>query len=490
MLIILLCVCAVLGVGTYFLLKPADTDTDSIFSESAAIHEHDIDEGFIENTDGELLIDKDFADVDTLVLTNENGTFTIKRDSVTASLYVEEIDHDVPICDDYLEYVWYYAYCLGYNYKIVSTSDVPVILSDYGLDDPAADFRITYTDGTTTHFSFGDELVSSDSVYYFTFDGYDNTVFITEMSLAAFQGEGYFIDTDFFGISEEEDDIEIGTIEITGSSIPEKIVIKPYSSSDRSDQSYGHSHIITSPVKTAVNDVNATALVNELIYLMADSAICSKPDKATLAEYGLDKPALIITFERNGKKQVLSIGNTDNSTYCYATIKGLDVIYNLLPSDAEAILSSSLSYYRTSELRLYRINSVESVTVSFNDESYTFTASRTPLSDDDEYYEYHAYCGDNELTLDYYRDFLSVISSAYAVSWDTAASSDEAALTIKVSHFDSFDRSDDVLEFYESDYGRFVCSINGKKTASVSAIFLTKVMKAARSLAVNEAVAT
>ncbi len=483
-LVILLCVCAVLGIGAVFLLRPADTYNGS--EDSAAEHEHYDDEGFIENTDGSLLIDRESTDVSSVVLTNQSGRFTIKRDSVTASLYIEEIDRNIPICEDFLEYVWYYAYCLGYNYMIVSTADAPVFPADYGLDTPSADFRVTYSDGTASHFYFGDELASSEDVYYAAFDGYDSTVFITEMSLAAFQGEGYFIDTDFFDIAGDDEDVVIGKIEITGSAILQKIVIEPYSSDDRSDQSYGHSHIITAPVKAAVNDVNTTALVNELIYLAADSAVCSNPDKKQIAECGLDNPSLIFKFERSGKQQVLYIGNTDNSTYCYAMLKGLDVIYIIDPAQAEAILSSSLSFYRSGELRIYRVNAVESVTVSFGDERYVFDVIRNEMAGDSEYYEYHVYNGETKLSNDIYRDFLSVLSSAYAVSWDTAATSKESALTVTVKYFDNFNRKTDVLKFYPADFNRYVIDINGTKTACVSAIHLEKVMDASRKLAANE----
>ncbi len=484
-LILLLCLCVVLGFTVFMLLRHQDETSEGIFEESAAEHEHEIDPSFVENTTGELLIDKESADIDTLVLSNANGTFTIKRDSVTASLYIEEIDRDIPISDDFIEYVWYYGYCLGYNYKIISTTDSPVVYSDFGLDSPAASFSVSYKDGSAISFDVGNSLVTSDDIHYISFNGYDNTVFITEMSLAAFQGESYFIDTDFFGVSSEEDDIRIGTVKISGSAIPDKIVIEPYSSDDRSDQSYGHSHILTSPVKAAVNDTNATALVNELIYLAADSAVVSSPDKKTLAEYGLDKPTLVFTFERNGKQQVLSIGKTDRTTYCYAMLKGLDVIYNIDPAQAEAILSSSLSFYRSGELRRYSMQAVESVTVSFLDETHEFSVTRSALSEDD-YYEYHAFSGNLELNLDYYRDFLSVLSSAYAVNWDNKAASDSAYLTVTVDYFDSFDRDDDVLEFYEADYGRYVCSINGKKTANVSSIYLVSVIDASRRLSENK----
>lgn len=488
LLIILIGVCVVLGLAMWLLLRTPEAENDPS-SDSPAEHEHEIYENFIENADGDLLIDKNSEDVCSIVLTNKNGTFSILRDNVTADLYIKEIDRVIPLSADFIEYVWYYAYCLGYNYKIISTSDAPLVLSDYGLDSPVASFEITYTDGTAARFYLGDALATTDNVYYLTFDGIDNTVFITEMSIAAFEGESYFIDTNFFSyIDGSEEEIKIGKIKISGTAVPKAITIEPYSSDDRSDQSYGHSHIITSPVRTAVNDVNATALVNELIYLAAETAVCSAPDKEILKEYGLDKPSLVFTFMRNGKEQVLSIGKTDKSTYCYAMIKGIDVIYDIDPVQAEAILSSSLSFYRTGELRLFRINAVEEVNVSFGDENYDFTVERSAISDGGDYYEYHLFSEGKELSIDSYRSFLSVISSAYASSWDTKAVSDTPSLKIRVKFFDSFDRKDDVMEFYEADFNRFICRINGTDTASVSAIFLTRVMNASRALASGQPV--
>lgn len=487
-LLIIIAAVVLLGIAMFFLLKDDEKEID--ISDSPAVHEHETNENFIENVDGELLIDKESSDVKSVVLTNSHGKITILRDESTASLYIKELDRNIPLSEDFLEYVWYYAYCLGYNYKIISSSDMPVSMSDFGLDEPSASFSVKYTDDTVAEFDIGDSLVSSENVYYVNFHGFENTVFITEMSIAAFQSENYFIDPDFFYAIDQDAEVEIGKIEITGSRIPKKITIKPYSSEDRSDQSYGHSHILSSPVKGAVNDVNATALVNELTYLAADSVVCTNPDKKQLKEYGLNDPSLIISFERNGKKQVLSIGNTDNSTYCYAMLKGIDVIYNIDPLQVEAILSSSLSFYRSTELRLFRINAVESVTVSFEDESYTFDATRTPLSEgSDEYYEYHVFYNDKEMSIDNYRDFLAVISGANAVNWETSAVSDESALTIRVNYFDSFERDDDVLRFYEGEYTRYVCSINGTKTANVPAVFLSRVMNASRNLAADKPIA-
>ncbi len=488
LLVILLCTCIVLCCAVWLLLKVPKTDTDISDSPAKHEHKHESDGSFIENTDGDLLIDLESSDVKSVTLTNQKGVFTILRDDITANLYIKEIDRAIPLCEDFIEYIWYYAYCLGYNYKIISTSDAPLKLSDYGLDSPSADFVITYTDGSVKKFSLGDLLPTADNIYYLSFEGIDDAVFITEMSLAAFEGESYFIDTNFFlQIDRENDDIDIGVIKISGKSIPKKIVISPYSSDDRSDQSYGHSHIITAPLHTAVNDVNTTALKNELIYLAAESAVCYAPNSDTLAEYGLDDPSLIISFDRNGKEQVLSIGKTDKSTYCYAMLRGLDVIFNIDPVQAEAILSSSLSFYRSGELRLFRINAVENVSVEFGNESYDFNIIRELLSDDD-YYEYHVYSDTREVNIDYYRNFLSVLSSSYAASWNTDSSVSTPSLVIKVKYFDSYKRSDDILKFYESDFNRFVCNINGTDTASVSALFLTRVMNASRTLASDQPV--
>ena len=486
LLLSLLGVCAAAGIALIFLLKPADTDYSDLYDSEDIHDEHFEGDNFIENTSEEYLISKDADSIDHMVLTNKNGTFTILRNEKAGTLTIKEMKNNVPVCDSYLEYVWYYGEHLGYSYKIIDTDDYPLSFSDYSLDAPQAAAEVFYTDGSTARFEIGAELPSEEDVYYFRF-GDEQCIYITEFNLAMFQGESYFIDTDVFSINSDDSDTVIGKMVITGSEIPEKITIEPYNTQDRSDQSYGASYIMSSPVKAAIDKENVTALVNELTYFQPYLAVCSTPDKATLKSYGLDKPKKIIRFFRNGTEETISIGNTVGEL-CYLTVDGIDAIYSMETVNAESLLGVCVDYCRSATIRAYTIDALKGVTVTFNDTDYVFTATRTPLDEEETYYEYHAFNEKGELNINSYKNFLSVLSDNSAISWETDAAAKEPALTIKAEYFDGFGRKPETISFFNAGSNRFLCTIDGKPQGKVSHVWLARLMKATLSLSRNESV--
>lgn len=484
LLLSLLGVCAAAGIALIFLLKPPDTDYSELYDNEEIHDEHADTENFVENTAEEYLIAADADSIDHMVLKNKLGTFTILRNEKTGTLTIKEMKNNVPVCDSYLEYVWYYGASLGYSYKIIDTEEYPLSFSDYSLDDPQAQVEVFYSDGSKNSFEIGAEIPSEEDVYYFRF-GNDDCVYITEFNLAMFQGESYFIDTDVFSINSDDSDTVIGKMEITGSEIPKKIVIEPYSSDDRSDQSYGASYIMTSPERAAVDKENVTALTNELIYFQPYLAVCSAPDRETLKSYGLDKPKKTIRFFRNGSEETISIGNTVGEL-CYLTVGGIDAIYSMETVNAESLLGMSADYCRSATIRAYTIDALKSITVSFNDTDYNFTATRTALDDEESYYEYHAYYPKGELNISSYKKFLAVLSDNSAINRETDALTDKAALTVKVEYFDGFGRKPETLKFFDAGSNRYLCTVNGKPQGKVSHVWLARLIKATLSLSRNE----
>lgn len=488
LLLVLAGICILAAVALILLLRPADTDIDELYDNEEIAHDHEHFDNYIENEDDEMLLDASPDTVKQVTLTNDGGVFTIRRDKKTADLYIDEIDRSIPICSDYLEYVWCYAHSLGYNGKIISTSDMPLHYSDFGLDKPSASLDVILTDGNQFSYDIGSELTGDQDVYYFKFG---DTVYISEFSLALFQGEGYFIDTDFFGLQNEENDkdVSIGKMTISGGS-EKKLVLEPFSTDDRSDRSYSSDYIITSPIKTAIDNENVTALVNELTYLSADSALCSSPDKVEKEKYGLDKPSKVIRFERNGTDETVYLGNVIDGN-CYIMIGGIDVIYTLEQGNYESMLAASLSSLRSSVVCAYTIDGVDRIEVSFGGNDYLFTAQRKPLDEKSSYYEYHAFTGKDskELDIAYYKRYLSLLSSAGVSGWDTKVDTDSAPeLTINVSYFDEFGRKDEKLAFYSTGQSNYLCCVNGKPYAQVSHIWINQIKKGTVSLSENKAV--
>lgn len=480
-LLVLLGICIVLGTALLLITRPWTSPSDELLTHT---HDHDEDAELL----GGTLIKREADDVESMVLENEHGRFTIKRNSSTQLLEIEELSNSVPQYDSFLEYIWYYGYDLSYNYEI-SQEYGAVSASDYGLDKPTARVTVKFFDGTSECFTCGGEVPGDDEdVHYMTF-GDRKSVYAADMHPAIFQGGTYFVNTDFFGNERNDEEVKIGKITITGSEIKKDIVIEPSVTKDRSAQSFGSEYIITAPVKDCVDNENMTSLVNELTYLTADDVVCVSPGKEQKEKYGLRKPRAKITFDRSGVEWNINCGSVGDSVF-YFTVDGIDAIYSVSTDEAPILSELSLSALRRAELRVYSIDAVESLELKADGETYSFSCVRSSLTEDElsGYYAYHAFCGERELTLSYYKNFLAVLSGATANSRSTEKSASKPEVVITVSYFDSFGRENDVIELYEAPSRRYQYCLNGSMRGQVTSSWVKALKKAAKSLAAGEVV--
>ncbi|MBQ4312792.1 MAG: hypothetical protein IJC18_01155, partial [Clostridia bacterium] len=104
------------------------------------------------DTEHELLIDRQSDELESMTLTNAEGTFTLRRDEQSGLIEIAELE-GIPQNSEFIEMVWYYALTIGYGSKLEITEEVN--LADFGLDSPAVTVKNTYHDGTTTGFKVG-----------------------------------------------------------------------------------------------------------------------------------------------------------------------------------------------------------------------------------------------------------------------------------------------------------------------------------------------
>lgn len=480
-LFILLAVCLSLVLCVVLLLTLDSCAEDDAGSISSSDHVHSDEE---EDAAG-MLVNVDVEELEQLVLTNEHGTFTFRHNAKTELIEIAELA-DLPVVDSYIEYAWYAACYVSYSYTIEAAAEQPLELSQFGLEQPQVTMDVAFTDGTSNEIYIGNAVPTLDGYYYLTQKD-DSNVYVGEVDVSVFEGASYFLDTDIFAQIDDSTEIEIGKITITGSEIDKKIVLEPYSTDDVTDQSYGDDYIITSPVRAATNDSNVTSLVTELAYLTAQEVTCDHPTKTELKKYGLDNPRVRVRFERNGTEYFVNCGTVDENSF-YITIDGIDAIYNIEPTSAPILSAPTLDTLRTGDIRVYTIEGVEAITVQTAQDTYRFKCNRTIRSeaDNDVLYEYHAYCGETELNLTWYRNFLSVLSGASAVNRDTDGGS-SAAVRVTVEYFDGV-RADDVLEYCADDSRRYVVYLNGKPQGKVTAVWLRRMLSAAQALAAGESV--
>jgi len=464
-----------MGVVLILLMLPGDS--------SNLITDEDVASLGTEDAGNDILVERSTIDLTRLVMNNSSGTFTVSPGSDN-TLQIAELA-GIPLNTDFLEAVWYYSTTISYSHCITPPADGSISLADFGLDAPQATFTTLYADGTGNEVRIGSEIGSESDTYYFQIDS-DPNIYVTELDLAFFLGEKYWISDDLFGTSYEGDAV-ITKIGINLLQDGDRMVIVPHSSSDKSDPFCGYNYIFTAPEKCAADNYAMSNLVDELLWLTAYEAIVAYPTAADLAAYGLDAPYAILDVVRSGEQHSLRIAKYDYNTL-YAMVDDVPVIYQLDTSTNEILAALSMKSLRSSDVHIRYFDAIESFTVSFGGKEYVFRTERIPLNGDSELYEYYSYYGSTPLSLSNFKAMLEVFNHAAASEYTSSSNSSDPYLTIVIRYFDSFGRADETITYTPNGTRRYLCRINGVGSANVTEMWMDKFTASVLTLAAGETV--
>lgn len=450
--------------------------SDAVSESDGEGHVH-----IIKNDSGELLIDRESDEQQSVTLTNESGVYHIARDSASGELAIGELS-GLPLNTDFIELLWYNTLTIGYSYRI-EAEEKPA-LSDYGLDNPAARVKCVYSDGSAAGFSIGGGVAGNEDIYYFALDGSDE-IYITAFDAVFFQGDQYWLSDDIFG--DYGDKPAIDNLELSGGTFDGTLKISSNRATDKSEALYGFDYVVTSPVSAAADDYRMSLLTDELSGLLASEAVCARPTAAQLAGYSLDKPYAVISHTRDGRRCRILLAKKDASTI-YAKADGADVVYELSAEIYTTLAALNGDYLRSTQIHVRYFETIERISVKAPNIDLAFSVERQPLSTDNTLYEYRAFCGEKQLTLSYYQNLLEVFNGAAAVSYGGKKASDTPAMTVSIEFFDGYKRKSETIEYYPAGTRRYLCLANGGGDGVVGSMWLDKFLEDARKLSANEAV--
>ena len=310
---------------------------------------------------GSTLYEYASEDLESLAVTNENGTFTIVPDAeataeaqekadeaaasagsstaastVTTEFMIEELS-GLPQNQTAVNL----AAKDGYVFATVKTVTETDDLASYGLsaDDPAATLTATFTDGTVKTLYVGTQTPLDSSSRYVREDG-SNVVYaanVTETLLGPVTG---FVDTGITDYTASEDDNAEG---VSAASSPfVKIDIQNQNgtlSLSRSGESqpWGVNGLPASG--DAVSTLSAS-----LASMTAQDVVQIDPSDEDLSTYGLSDPAARVSMTTTGgETTTLLIGGTNEDGQYYARLDGGRLVYTLSSSGTSWLSDDEMS---------------------------------------------------------------------------------------------------------------------------------------------------
>ncbi len=468
---------AVLCMAAALILLTADSLS---CSDSSVVDGDEHDHDHLASESDTVLIDCESDRMEMLTLKNQKGTYNIVRDGDTGQLTIKELD-GLPLNTDFIELAWFDVLQISYTSRFAPDDDLASPES-LGLTPASAEITLSFKDGTKQGFKVGNALTGESSTSYYTmFDGYSD-VFITELNIALFQGDNYWISDDFFDIG-KTDNTEITDISIGGTAVGGTVEVKAVDAKEQWEPLYGIKHVIERSGKTYPTDNhNILQLSDELLSMGADEAILARPSNEKKTELGFDTPFLVIKHKRNGKPYTLRIVKHDYDKM-YVMVDGIDVVYELIADSYPLIAELDMSKLRSQDVHVRYFETISSMEITSELEGKEFTRSYTLKREEMEsggLYKYWAYCDGAEIELNDMKRVLQSFNTAGAVSFEAFGDDydEEPVVTVRLKFFDERRKNEEVC-YYPLGTRRYACRVNGEGDAVVTEMWLEEFLETA-----------
>ncbi len=378
------------------------------------------------------------TDIERAEVKNEKGGFVALPDKKDTLLIEGLEDYDLTVND---------VVVMQNHFSTMTATrkieENPTDIAKYGLDNPVAELKVLFKDGSEYGLKLGLKL-PTDGGYYAIKDG-DSTVYaVANMDV----DEVFYDDVDFinhFLIEEDQsENVVIEWLEIEGANFKEESL---RIAADEKGTFY-----LESPIKAALHESNGKRIIEGLYSLRADEIA----GVGLAPEYGFGKPYAKISYKRNGVEDFFVVGNetklSDGSMARFVKKGDSDVIYRITVFNLpwlEAVADNLFSTF----ILLPNINDVDTVEVLSQDEIFTFKSKgeRETLT---------ATLNDNSITTENYRAMYEFLISASAREINRGAEKGELIARITYKYRDK-KRNDDVVEFFASDERKCILSLNG-----------------------------
>ncbi len=327
-----------------------------------------------------LITDKKAADVKTVDVVNETGSFTVARtgeDFTIASYLAPGASGVVPLSGD----IKYTATALESFVNEFFTATVSTKiegaennLAVYGLDKPRAALTVHYADGASFALMLGNEAPDGASNYLY--NPQTKEVWLSSKSnlTRALNSKEWYADKQLMPVKEEETQT-FEKLVLGGSYRPAEIVLEAVKQ-DTSEAStavpMSSGFKMTAPKERDTAITRVTEMAEGLWGMTAASAVVLDPTPDDLADTGLDVPYSTMASTIDGQEVVIKLGGktADGQYYCQTSLN--KPIYTV---SAEVVPWVEYTAFMLHDkfAKLPNINTVSAMTVEYDGAVHRFT---------------------------------------------------------------------------------------------------------------------
>lgn len=320
--------------------------------------------------------------------------------------------------------------------------------TDFGLDDPMATVKITYTDKEML-LEIGD-LAPASQHYYVRIDGGD-TVYLMRKLIVDMYSAGISAYRDISGFAVTSENLAALSFEQEG----ETFTFRHY---DKIGGAVFTQWQIESPERDNVDNVKTEELIAQLEQIRLNSFVKTARE---LGDYGLDNPERTLTLEyADGTQFVMALGDTDSVGNVYAAFDGSSDVYLVKGESLECLDGLTFRNLANEFANIIAINSVESLTMEVNGKTAVFTIDR---SGDDPAYFRDGVAMDAEAFKTAFQAMNIVPINGFADGKEEGA---EAALTLTYAF--AGEEEPYVVRYLDASINNYTVEKNGSASVTVS----------------------
>ena len=359
-------------------------------------------------------------------------------------------------------------------------------LADFGLEEPRATAKVTYTDDTTSIIRIGKEAAGEAGTYV-AFGTSNDVYLLNNSDVKGFlYSVNQFIDLNITDKMENSENSVLSKATISGTRYDDAIVLVP-----NKDEAIEAGYRMTAPIEMPANAIEANDVAGNIRGLYAESVVCVNPSEDQLSSYGVGKPYAQIDASYPDTDITLKCSAPKDDGIVYVFNPDKNVIYTIQIA-AVCWAKTSVELLMPENPMNAKLRYIDEISFSAGNTDFTLNVKTTieETTDDSGNEQENAastasYNG-KELNTDDFNVFYQNVTMIKNIG---AADFDGKDKVMSVTFRYTTDRSDDTLTVYSGDSSKYVLTYNGKTIGTVSKTYINSLIEGAENLIAGKSVA-